>query len=135
MRIPKYIYNLSEAEQAEWIAVKKEKQKVIRDRFEAKNPKYYTKYHAENREKRNSYNAKYNAKNREKRIAKQKKYYAENREKRIAQQKKYQTENREKKKSYNAKYRAEIRSEKSAIKFFQMTQAISEIANINTEKK
>ena len=105
MRIPKYFYNLSEAEQAEWIAVKKEKQKVITNRFEAKNPKYHTKYRAENREKGKASNAKYNAKNREKRN------------------------------SYHTKYYAEKRSQKSAIKFFQMTQAVSEIANINTEKK
>ena len=94
MRIPKYFYNLSEAEQAEWIKAKKEKENARRAKWRAENP-----------------------------------------EKAKAQYAKYRAENLEKIKAHKAKYNAETRSQKSAIKFFQMTQAISEIANINTEKK
>ena len=116
MYIPKYFHNLSEAEQSEWIKAKKDKVKA-------------------NLEKRNAQRAKWRAENREKRKAYNAKWRAENLEKTNDYQAKYRAKNREKRKAYDAKWYAETRSQKSAIKFLQMTQAISEIANINTEKK
>jgi len=109
MRIPKYFYNLSEAEQAEWM--KKEK------------------------EKGRDYWAKYRAKNLDKVKAKAAKYYAENPDKAKDRAAKWRAKNPDKAKAKAVKWYAKNRNKKDAMNFFQMTQALSEIANINTEKK
>ena len=124
MKIPKYFHNLSEVEQSEWIKKKKDKKR-------SKN----AKYRAENYEKEKARQAKYRAENREKVSARYAKYQAENHDKVIARHAKYRAENREKMNDSWKKWHDKTQSQKSAIKFFQMTQAISEIANINTEKK
>lgn len=109
MRLPIYYYNLSEDEQIEWIKAKKEKMRSYVRKWKAKNP-----------EKLKIQKAKWCAKSPEKckmRIAK------------------WRAGNPQKVKNGMAKYHAKRREKRAAIKFFQMTQAISEIANINTEKK
>ena len=63
------------------------------------------------------------------------KYCAENAEKEKQRIAKYYAENPKKLKQRNAKYYAEIKQNQAAIQFFQMTQAVSEIANINTHQK
>ncbi len=139
MYIPKYFYNLSKEEQAAWMTAKKEKRKY-----------YFAKWCAENREKMEASKAKYYAKNPDKVKARSAKWRAENPDKEKAAKVKYRAKNLEKIHARDAKYRAgnpekikemnkkswiRKRSEKTAMKFFQMTQALSEIANINTEKK
>jgi hypothetical protein len=48
---------------------------------------------------------------------------------------KYRENNPEKVKCNNRIHNKKKKEERTSLKFFQMTQALSEIANINTEKK
>ena len=63
------------------------------------------------------------------------KWYAENPDKTKAYFAKYRAENPDKVKAETARHKQRNHNKKTALKFFQMTQALSEIANINTEKK
>jgi hypothetical protein len=63
------------------------------------------------------------------------KYRAENPDKKKASSAKYYAKNLDRVKAKATKWHAKNRNKKDAMNFFQMTQALSEIANINTEKK
>ena len=139
MRIPKYYHKLNEAEQAEWIKKEKEKVRDYSAKYRAKNPDKAkacaAKWDAKNHDKVKAYAAKWRAENRNKAKAYAAKRYAENHDKAKAYAAKYRAENPDKVKAQAARTTQRKRNQKNAMKFFQMTQALSEIANINTEKK